>query len=67
MTPGNQPFTEMNPEHLIKNLEEANAKKILIHKAIYDNRLDVNAIIHLQTEACQFISSRPNGMRDFYT
>ena len=74
VTPGNKHFALIKPSDLIlmgcnhsdKNLNNVTAD--VIHGAIYDARPDVNAIVHMHSEAGMYVSCLPgDNPLKFYT
>jgi len=59
LTPGTKLFREVEPGDLKKSSDNVTAD--VIHKAVYDARPDVNAIVHLHTPAAVAVSCLEDG------
>mmetsp|Transcript_17846 Transcript_17846/g.26715 ORF Transcript_17846/g.26715 Transcript_17846/m.26715 type:complete len:237 (+) Transcript_17846:1-711(+) len=61
VTPGRMMYDEIQPEDIVHSSENVTAN--VIHGAIYKNRPDIGAIVHIHTHAVCTVSTLPQGLQ----
>ncbi|GAB5371495.1 hypothetical protein AAMO2058_001584800 [Amorphochlora amoebiformis] len=61
VTPGDMMYSEIQPEHILHSSENVTAN--VIHGAVYENRPDIHAIMHIHTHAVCTVSTLPQGLQ----